>query len=564
MLAKSRVRTKTVPLLVLVLGVAAIVATTVLLQRSDAGRQAELKLARVEVELNILQNVPFQASPLTGGSPQVAARRLHTGKRAIRRTLDELRRDSAPSALGLIGNPLRNNYAALDAIYEIGASGREYGRDADRLGAGAQRSQVAVTGLLDQAGREYDARASRARLQATIGSALVILLLVGAFALLYRRALHARSMAEALAGENARLLVASRHEAMTDALTGLRNRRALIDDLNLQLALGGDENRLILALYDLDGFKQYNDTFGHPAGDALLARMGERLHQKAAPVGSAYRMGGDEFCVLVPAGSEAGEKAVQLAADALTEEGEGFAIGCSYGTSYLPVEADSAPDALLLADQRMYENKAGRSSASRQSTDVLVKVLSERIPDVSRHLSGVSGLAERTAERLGLPEHEIKRVALAAELHDIGKTAIPDEIVNKPSALDEPEWEFMRRHTLIGERIVRAAPSLAHTARLVRSSHERFDGSGYPDGLSGTDIPLGASIITVCDAFDAMVAGRPYRSAREPAAALAELRRCTGTQFNPEVVEAFLALAQEAAFPLVTPSDASHDTRAPA
>jgi diguanylate cyclase (GGDEF)-like protein len=552
--AESQVRTKTVPLLVLVLGVAAIVITTVLLQRSDAGRQAELQLAKVEVELNILQNVPFQARPQTGGSPQLAARRLRTGKRAIRRTLDELRSDSAPSSLDLIGSPLRNNYAALDAIYKIGASGREYGRDADRLGAVAHRSQVAVAGRLDQAGREYDARASRARLQATIGSALVILLLVGAFALLYRRAIQARSMAEALAGENARLLVASRHEAITDPLTGLRNRRALIDDLNLQLTARGDENRLILALYDLDGFKQYNDTFGHPAGDALLARLGERLHQTAATFGSAYRMGGDEFCVIVPAGPEAGEKAVQLAADALTEEGEGFAIGCSYGTSYLPLEADSAPDALLLADQRMYENKAGRTSASRQSTDVLVKVLSEKIPDVSRHLSGVSRLAERTAERLGLPEHEIKRVALAAELHDIGKSAIPDEIVNKPTALDAAEWEFMRRHTLIGERIVRAAPSLAHTARLVRSSHERFDGLGYPDGLSGTDIPLGASIITVCDAFDAMVEGRPYRSAREPAAALAELRRCMGTQFNPEVLEAFFALAQEAAFPLVTPS----------
>jgi two-component system, cell cycle response regulator len=134
---------------------------------------------------------------------------------------------------------------------------------------------------------------------------------------------------------------------------------------------------------------------------------------------------------------------------------------------------------------------------------------------------------------------------LAAKLHDVGKTAIPDEILNKPGPLDQDEWEFMRSHTVIGERIVLAAPSLAQTAGLVRSSHERFDGTGYPDALDGRAIPLGASIIAVCDAFDAMVATRPYRAAMAPADAVAELRRCAGTQFDPLVVEAFCAVAAE-------------------
>ena len=138
-------------------------------------------------------------------------------------------------------------------------------------------------------------------------------------------------------------------------------------------------------------------------------------------------------------------------------------------------------EALGLADQRLYEHKAGRSTATRQSTDVLLKVLSERNTELREHLDGVASLATRIAERLGLPLHEVKRIALGAELHDIGKTAIPDAILNKPGPLDDDEWSFMHRHTLIGERILLAAPSLAPTAELVRASHEAL----RRDGLSG-------------------------------------------------------------------------------
>jgi HD-GYP domain-containing protein (c-di-GMP phosphodiesterase class II) len=154
-------------------------------------------------------------------------------------------------------------------------------------------------------------------------------------------------------------------------------------------------------------------------------------------------------------------------------------------------------------------------------------------------------LAGHTAERLGLPEHEVRRIRLAAELHDVGKTAIPEPILNKPSALADDEWEFMRRHTVIGERILHAAPSLGHAAELVRHSHERFDGTGYPDALARDEIPLGASIIAVCDAFDAMVSDRPYRRALTLADAISELRGCAGSQFHPGVVDAFCALLDE-------------------
>jgi two-component system, cell cycle response regulator len=301
----------------------------------------------------------------------------------------------------------------------------------------------------------------------------------------------------------------------------------------------------MIALFDLDGFKQYNDTFGHPAGDALLARLGERLGAAVEGIGTAYRMGGDEFCVLAAVDADRAVTIVELAAAALSDAGDAFAVRCSHGMALVPAEAFSPAEALRLADQRMYAHKASDSALTRQSTDVLLKVLSERDSALREHLSGVAELAERIAVRLGLGEHEVKLIVLAAKLHDVGKTAIPDEILNKPGPLDQDEWEFMRSHTVIGERIVLAAPSLAQTAGLVRSSHERFDGTGYPDALDGRAIPLGASIIAVCDAFDAMVATRPYRAAMAPADAVAELRRCAGTQFDPLVVEAFCAVAAE-------------------
>ena len=145
-------------------------------------------------------------------------------------------------------------------------------------------------------------------------------------------------------------------------------------------------------------------------------------------------------------------------------------------------------------------------------------------------------------------EDQLQPIRHAAELHDVGKVGIPDAILTKPGPLDAEEWAFMRRHTIIGERIVAGAPALAQVARLVRSSHERWDGAGYPDQLAAEAIPIGSRIIAVCDAFDAMVSERPYQAARGTTAALAELRRCSGAHFDPAVVEAFgLVMADELA-----------------
>jgi two-component system cell cycle response regulator len=296
----------------------------------------------------------------------------------------------------------------------------------------------------------------------------------------------------------------------------------------------------VLALYDLDGFKLYNDTFGHPAGDALLMRLGSALTGFVGDRGRVYRMGGDEFCMLLRPGAREAEPLVIGAAGALSERGEGFEIGCSYGAIALPREAGDAAEALRVADQRMYAQKnAGRSSASRQSKDVLLSALAERNPALRAHINGVADLAEATARQLGLGDADIDLVRHAAELHDVGKVAVPDAILTKPGPLDEDEWAFIRRHTLIGERIIAAAPALGRVAGIVRASHEHWDGAGYPDGLAGTAIPLGARIVAVADAFDAMISVRPYSEPRTAEAALAELRRCAGRQFDPRVVAAF-------------------------
>jgi len=343
--------------------------------------------------------------------------------------------------------------------------------------------------------------------------------------------------------ENIGMVHASREEALTDALTGLGNRRALGRELARLLPQACEERPLVLMIFDLDGFKHYNDTFGHPAGDALLKRLGSRLEAHLRGRGCAFRMGGDEFCALLVLDADVDPAPVAAgAALALSEYGEGFTITCSQGAITLPREAGEPSEALRIADQRMYANKhAGRSSASRQSTDVLLRALAERHPDLGQHLAGVAELAEATARRLGLAADEIAEVHLAAELHDVGKVAVPDSILSKPGPLDEQEWDFIRRHTLVGERIIAAAPALGRVARLVRSSHERWDGNGYPDRLAGDAIPLGARIVAVADAFDAMTAARPYHEPREPEAALEELRACAGTQFDPAVVEAFTA-----------------------
>ena len=334
---------------------------------------------------------------------------------------------------------------------------------------------------------------------------------------------------------------ALREQAISDPLTGLGNRRKMAESLGAWFAEADERSPRLLMLFDLDGFKSYNDTFGHPAGDALLSHLGTKLAAAVAPYGEAYRLGGDEFCAVMTIEEDRLEEVIAGAALALSETGEEFSISASHGVVLLPHEAATLEQALQLADERMYSDKHARSGAREQARDVLMRTMHAKQPDLRSHSSEVADLAVAVARRMGMDGEEIDEIARAAELHDVGKVGIPDAILDKPAGLDATEWELMHQHTILGERILNAAPALRPVARIVRSTHERWDGAGYPDGLRGAEIPLAARIVAVCDAYDAMTTERAYSPAVGHEGACQELRDMAGSQFDPQVVEVFIA-----------------------
>jgi two-component system cell cycle response regulator len=343
--------------------------------------------------------------------------------------------------------------------------------------------------------------------------------------------------------ENLALVDRSRHEALTDTLTGLGNRRQLLLALGDVLQSASKRTPWALLLFDLNGFKRYNDTFGHPMGDALLARLGAKLAEAALPEGRAYRLGGDEFCVLTRLDQRSADAVSAAAVTALSERGQAFDITTAAGCVMLPEEAQESAMALQIVDERLYADKRSRrpSDAPDQLRNVLLQVMAEREPGLHEHLHEVSVLARALARRMEVTGEDLEITVRAAELHDVGKIAVPDAILQKQSALEPGERAIVERHCEVGERILAVAPAMGPVARLVRASHERYDGRGYPDGRSGEEIPLGARIIAVCDAFHAMTRDRPYHSGMTVAEAIAELRREAGRQFDPKVVRVFCA-----------------------
>jgi two-component system cell cycle response regulator len=339
-------------------------------------------------------------------------------------------------------------------------------------------------------------------------------------------------------GEYLRVLRSTREEAMTDALTGLGNRRALVRDLE-EAAAGGEPS--ILMLFDLNGFKVYNDRFGHPAGDALLARLGADFRRAVESRGSAYRLGGDEFCAIVRGEAAEIDRLRVAAASSLSASGEGFEVSPSAGAVAIPGETRDATEALRLVDRRMYQDKESSRAPGTEGAGVLVGVMQARDPQLAAHTGLVAELTLAIGRELDGGATSPSLLRTVAVLHDIGKVAIPDAILDKPGPLTEEEWALVRQHSLIGERIVNGAPGLERVGEAIRATHERWDGSGYPDGLRGEAIPLVARIVAVADAFEAMTSGdRPYRTPRPYADAVAEILACAGTQFDPEVVRAFV------------------------
>jgi diguanylate cyclase (GGDEF)-like protein len=354
--------------------------------------------------------------------------------------------------------------------------------------------------------------------------------------------------------------------ALTDPLTGLGNHRHFHDRLERELADSEAQGYpLSLCLVDIDDFKRINDRHGHPAGDKVLAQLATNLRQG----GEAFRLGGDEFAILLPGRDEDGAR---IAAEAIIDR-ISFAdihpagpVTVSAGIATAPLEdlgrdelvrrADSAlywakeygknqtrvyrPDVVEIAELKRLAAGPDRAARFRAAAS-LAKAVDARDAYTGSHSERVSDLAARIATRLGVDREQIELTRLAASLHDLGKLAIPEEILRKPGPLSETERLVLERHPQIGYRMLESL-GVDPVADWVLHHHERWDGTGYPDALGGDEIPLGARIIFVADAYDAMTSDRVYRGRLSDDEAITELARCSGTQFDPEVVA---ALAEE-------------------
>jgi diguanylate cyclase (GGDEF)-like protein len=345
-----------------------------------------------------------------------------------------------------------------------------------------------------------------------------------------------------------------------DPLTGnLLSLRAFRTQLELDVARADRYGRpLSIALLDVDRFRQLNLEQGYAAGDAVLAGLGHLIAEETRMNDLACRMGGDEFAILFGE-TDAVEAlaAVERILVKLEELEVGTVRGVPVSVGIAGLQPGQRPEALLAAAGAALEQARGAGGsqaavhAGGQSQEIagvaqgnviaaLASALEERDRYTGEHSESVVDLTARVGDALAIGADEIEQIRTAALLHDIGKVGVPDEILHKPGKLDEREWEIMRQHPVIGERILRAIPGFGAVARMVRHEHERWDGSGYPDGLVGTAIPAGSRIILACDAYHAMTSDRPYRKAMPHTDAMTELTANAGSQFDPDVVQALV------------------------
>jgi diguanylate cyclase (GGDEF)-like protein len=324
-----------------------------------------------------------------------------------------------------------------------------------------------------------------------------------------------------------------------DELTGLPGPAELRSQLELRLAEPAAAHAGSLVLLTVEGLKRYNDSYGHACGDALIAWLAGKLVGAVGARGAAYRLRGGEFALLIDGEPHVLEEVVAAAESALSEVGDGFVIWCSHGEARLPEEARTAAEALKLVDRRAHSYRsrpyAGLEAAERVALvdDPLGTLRHERAR------FDVAELAASVGRQLGLGVEALEQLEVAAQLRDVGNMAIPAAVLGRPGRITAPEWRFVGLHTLVGERLLAANFGMEAVATLVRSSHERWDGQGYPDGLSGAEIPLGSRVVFVCSAFQDMTSERPHRKSLSANEALAELKAGAGSQFDPSVVEAF-------------------------
>jgi diguanylate cyclase (GGDEF)-like protein len=353
--------------------------------------------------------------------------------------------------------------------------------------------------------------------------------------------------------------------AQTDPLTGLGNHRHFQDQLQTRLEHAAATSLPVsVCLFDLDNFKQINDRYGHPTGDRVLAQVAGRLRE----AGEAFRLGGDEFAIVLPGHGEEAARVVaeKLVSDLGSEEQEHLGtVSFSAGVATSPQHGTERAELVRVADIALYWAKgegknrvrvyrpdmpalsqlqrlaADRDRNARlQAAAALAGAVDARDAYVGSHSQRVGEVAAAVARRLNLPEDEIELIRLAGRLHDVGKLAVPEEILRKRGPLTPREREVLERHPQIGQTMLEPL-GVEPVGTWVLHHHERWDGDGYPGNLAGERIPIGSRIIFAADSFDAMTSERTYRSALTAAEATEELRRCAGTQFDPNVVAALLS-----------------------
>jgi diguanylate cyclase (GGDEF)-like protein len=371
--------------------------------------------------------------------------------------------------------------------------------------------------------------------------------------------------------------------ATVDKLTQVANRQAVLARLIEELERAARYARpLSIVLVDIDHFKRLNDTHGHLAGDRVLTAIARALRENVRSVDTVGRYGGEEFMIVLPetdvdAAASLAEKLRRRVGGEVVEleDGSRVSVTLSAGVTgglgthlrmdVLVRDADAALySAKALGRDQVYVfreveddgpvRRAAIAPAARESalevgriafgaaTASLADVLAERPGWAGRPSELIAATSTMLARSLGLPDREIERIRVASLLHDLGKLAIPDEILAKPSELEEPEWRVVAEHPKIGQVVLEQAGALRDAATIVLHHHEWFDGRGYPHGLAGEEIPVGARIVSVVDAYEAMTSGRPYRAAISHADAVAELRRHAGVQFDPDIVDRFVDL----------------------
>ena len=370
--------------------------------------------------------------------------------------------------------------------------------------------------------------------------------------------------------ENAQLYALAEQKSRIDELTGLFNRRHFEERLKEEIARHSRYADLFsVFIIDLDNFKTYNDVYGHPAGDTLLGQIGTIIKESVRDADQAFRYGGDEFVVILPQTARVDAHVVaervrrQIADDM---EKRSLTVTCSIGLASYPADGVIAGELVVAADTALYYAKwtgGNRTYSSSKAISeppddarihgkrdglsavyALVSVVESRDPYVYGHSRRVNTYAVALAEKLGLSPDEVSRVSTAALLHDIGKIGIPDEVLNKKATLTAENWEAIKAHPRLGTSIVSNIPQLVRCADSILHHHEKWDGTGYPEGLKGEQIPLESRILAIADSFEAMSSARPYRSALSREEVIGELRKGTGTQFDPNLVEVFIDIIE--------------------